>query len=164
LVLFNTTKGKFFIDRLSLKTLTLFHIIRIPVELTLLWLFASKAIPKLMTFEGRNFDILSGISAPIVYYFVFVKKSFGKTVLLAWNFICLLLVLNIAVNAILSAPGKLQQFGFDQPNIAILQFPFVFLPSLLVPLVVFSHLAVIRQIVFQKSLAFPLPLQQNAIV
>lgn len=152
IVLFNTKKGKQFIDNLKLNTLTLFHIIRVPVELVLFWLFVSKTVPELMTFEGRNFDILSGISAPIIFYYGFVKKTLNKNILLLWNFICLALLLNIVYNALLSLPSAFQQFGFDQPNIAILQFPFVLLPSVLVPLVLLSHLASIRQLLNNKSI------------
>ncbi len=149
--LFISKKGKRFIDSLDIKTLTLFHIIRVPVELVLFWLFINKAVPGLMTFEGRNFDILSGLSAPFIYYFGFVKKKLSNSVLLAWNLICLLLLFNIVINAILSVPTSFQQFAFEQPNIAILYFPFVLLPACLVPLVLFSHLAAIRQLLTKKS-------------
>lgn len=146
IVLFNTKTGKAFIDSLDIKTLTIFHIIRIPVEIVLFWLFVNKTVPELMTFEGRNFDILSGISAPFVYYFGFVKNNLSKKLILIWNFVCLALLINIVTNAILSLPSAFQQFAFEQPNIAILYFPFVLLPSVLVPLVLFSHLATIRQL------------------
>ncbi len=144
--LFTTHKGRSFIDSLDVKTLTILHIIRIPVELVLLGLFIHKAIPQLMTFEGRNFDILSGLSSPVVYYFAFVKHKLGRNALLAWNFICLGLLVNIVLNAILSAPFPFQQFAFDQPNIGLLYFPFVWLPCCVVPLVLFSHLASIRRL------------------
>lgn len=58
ILLFVTSKGRQFIDSLPLKNLTYLNIVRIPVELILFWLFLNKAIPELMTFEGRNFDIL----------------------------------------------------------------------------------------------------------
>ncbi|MDE3145642.1 MAG: hypothetical protein KGL19_15940 [Bacteroidota bacterium] len=151
-VLFNSKKGKQFIDGMNIKTLTIFHVIRIPVELILFWLFINKAIPQLMTFEGRNFDIFSGLSAPIIFYFGFVKKKINASIIIIWNFICLALVLNIAINAILSVPGTLQRFAFDQPNIAIIHFPFILLPACLVPLVLFSHLASIRQLLFNKKI------------
>ena len=151
IILFSTRKGRVFIDGLDIRTLTLFHIIRIPVEVTLYWLFLHKAVPELMTFEGRNFDILSGISAPVIFYLVFVKTKLNKSALLIWNFICLALLLNIVFNAILSVPGMFQKFAFDQPNIAILTFPFIFLPSVLVPLVLFSHLAAIRLVLFGEK-------------
>jgi hypothetical protein len=146
-VLFATTKGRRFIDSLQLKTLTLLHIIRIPVEIVLLWLFIDQAVPRIMTFEGRNFDILSGITAPVIYYFVFIRKTMGHTALLVWNFVCLALLINIVVIAILSAPFVFQRFAFDQPNIALLYFPFIWLPACVVPLVLFSHLVSIRQLV-----------------
>lgn len=144
--LFLSPRGHLFIDGLDLKILTLLHVIRIPVELVLFWLFSYKAVPQLMTFEGRNFDILSGISALLVYYFGFIKKSLDKKFILVWNFIGLALLANIVINAFLSAPFPFQQFAFDQPNIAILYFPFIWLPVLVVPLVLFSHLVAIRKL------------------
>lgn len=145
-ILFNSQKGKAFIDSLSIEKLTLLHIIRVPVEIVLYWLFLHKAIPELMTFEGRNFDILAGITAPIIYYFVFVNKTLSHKILLGWNIVCLLLLINIVVNALLASPVPFQQFAFEQPNIAILYFPYNLLPSVVVPLVLFSHLVVIRRL------------------
>lgn len=76
--LFASPKGRQYLDSLDTKTLTLLHIVRIPVELVLFQLFVYKTVPELMTFEGRNFDILSGLTAPIVYYFGYVKNMIGK--------------------------------------------------------------------------------------
>jgi hypothetical protein len=151
IVLFATKKGRAFLDGLNIKTLTLLHIVRIPVELVLFWLFLAKTVPELMTFEGRNFDILSGLTAPIIYYFGFVKLKMNRKIILLWNFICLGLLLNIVVNAALSAPSPIQKFAFDQPNIAVLYFPFIWLPCCVVPLVLLSHLASIRQLLKQDS-------------
>ena len=143
IVLFTTHKGKEQVNRFDAGKLTLIHLVRIPVELTLLLLFLNGAIPGIMTFEGQNFDILSGITAPLIYYFVFVKKNAGSGILLAWNIICLVLLVNIVAIAILAAPFNFQQIAFDQPNRAILYFPFIWLPSFVVPVVLFAHLAVI---------------------
>ena len=132
-------------------TLTLLHVVRVPVELCLYWLFLNKSIPQLMTFEGRNFDILAGLAGPIIFYFGYVKNKLGKTVLLLWNFVCLGLLLNIVVNAILSAPSNFQQFAFEQPNMAILYFPFVWLPSCVVPLVLLAHLVCIQKLFLQNN-------------
>jgi hypothetical protein len=63
IILFATSKGRQFIDSLPLKPLTYLNTVRISVEIVLFWLFLNKAIPELMTFEGRNFDILTGITA-----------------------------------------------------------------------------------------------------
>jgi hypothetical protein len=149
--LFISSKGKRFIDKLDVKYLTYLHTVRIPVEFVLLWLFINGQIPQILTFEGRNFDILAGLTAPIIAYFVFNKKLFSKNVLLIWNFLTLGLLINIVVYAILTTPSLLQQFAFDQPNLAMLHFPFVWLPSCIVPIVLLSHLATIRKLLGGKS-------------
>ena len=144
-MLFITPKGRRYIDSLNIKTLTLLHIVRIPVEIGLFLLFLHKAAPKIITFEGGNIDILSGLTAPFVYYFGFVRNRLGKNLIIAWNIICLAFLINVVARAILSAPFPFQKFAFDQPNIAILHFPFILLPGFIVPLVFFSHLVTIRQ-------------------
>jgi len=76
----------------------------------------------------------------------------NRRLLLVWNFICLCLLLNIVINAILAAPFPFQQFAFDQPNIAVLYFPFTWLPFFIVMIVLYSHLAAIRQLItFRKE-------------
>lgn len=145
--LFISKSGRTIISGMDLKSLTLIHIVRVPVELTLYWLYLYKAVPQVMTFEGHNFDILCGLTAPFVYYFGFIKNVLGKRVILAWNIVCLLLLSNIVVTAVLSAPLPFQQLAFNQPNIALLYFPFSWLPSFVVPAVLFAHLTAIKKLV-----------------
>lgn len=153
LLMFVTPKGRLLIDKTDLRWLTLVHTVRIPVEIVLLLLSLEKAVPVLMTFEGRNYDIISGISALLLYFFL--KGNYRKsiTLLLIWNVLCLGLLLNIVINAVLSVPTPFQRFAFDQPNIAVLYFPYVFLPAVIVPLVLLSHLSAIRQLLLQKNTA-----------
>ena len=150
IIVFISAKGRAWLDGLDTKTLTLLHIVRIPVELTLYWLFLQKTVPQIMTFAGRNYDIIAGLTAPLVYYFGYIKNSFGKTALLVWNILCLGLLFNIVITAVLSAPTAFQQFGFEQPNTAILYFPFVWLPCCVVPLVLLAHLVCIRKLMMKK--------------
>lgn len=147
-----TKKGKLFLQSFDLKSLIIFHSIRVPVELVLYWLFVYKTIPGLMTFEGRNFDILSGLSAPVIYYLAFIKNQLGTKVLITWNVICLALVMNVVVHSVLSSPTPFQQFAFDQPNIGLLYFPFVLLPTFLVPAVILSHVSAIQQLLNKSVL------------
>jgi hypothetical protein len=151
ILLFATPAGRRFLDRLDPARLTLLHVVRLPVEIVLFWLFTYGAIPQVMTFEGRNFDFLSGITAPMVWYLGYVKKSLPRPVILAWNLVCLALLFNIVGHAALSVPSPIQQLAFDQPNIAVLHFPFVWLPCCVVPLVLLSHLATIRNLQKFKS-------------
>ena len=85
----------------------------------------------------------------MVYYFAFRQKRLGSKGLLVWNLLALGLLLNVVTTAVLSAPSPLQRFAFDQPNVAILHFPFVWLPAVVVPLVLLAHLAAIRQLVMK---------------
>jgi hypothetical protein len=151
ILLFLTSKGRQFMDSLPIKNLTYLNIVRIPVEIVLFWLFLNKAVPELMTFEGRNWDIIAGITAPFIAYFGIRKNRVNRKLLLWWNIICLGLLINIVVNALFSTPSPIQKFAFDQPNIAILNFPFSWLPTFIVPVVFFGHLVSIRQILRQKS-------------
>ncbi|MEO5912250.1 MAG: hypothetical protein ABIP95_15285 [Pelobium sp.] len=151
LFLFLTQKGRRFIDSLPLKNLTYLNIVRVPVEIVLFWLFLNKAIPELMTFEGRNFDIIAGITAPLIAYFGITKNKLNQHTILIWNFICLGLLINIVINALFSAPSPIQEFAFEQPNIAILNFPFSWLPTFVVPIVLFGHLTSIRQLLRTKN-------------
>jgi hypothetical protein len=145
-LLFLTKKGNRFLDSLNIKQLAILHTVRVPVELVLYFLYIAKTIPQIMTFEGSNFDIIAGFTAPIMYYFGFIKKSLSAKMIIVWNMLSLALLINIVFIAILSAKTPFQKFGLHQPNIAIAHFPFTWLPSIIVPIVMLSHLATIKQL------------------
>lgn len=149
-ILFFSRKGKQFINDLDTSQLTILHTIRLPIEIVLYFLFVDKAIPEIMTFEGRNWDILAGITAPFIFYFRYIKNSLSTKVVILWNVVSIGLLLNIIVLAILSAKTPFQRFGFEQPNIAVAYFPFNWLPSVVVPLVLFSHLASIKKLLTEN--------------
>ena len=144
-VLFISTAGRKFIDSLQPARLTILHIVRIPVEMILYGLFLNHEVPQIMTFDGGNYDIISGLTSPFIYYFGFIHKKIATRFLLGWNLVCLGLLLFIVRRAILSAPSPFQRLAFDQPNTAIQHFPYTWLPAVLVPLVLFSHLVMIRK-------------------
>jgi len=129
-----------------LRILTLLHIVRIPVEITLWGLYSHGQVPKLMTFEGINPDILSGITAPIVALIAFRGGRPRRALLVFWNLAALGLLFNIVYHAILAIPSPLQRYGFDQPNVGVLYFPFVWLPALIVPVVFTAHVWSLREL------------------
>ena len=141
--LFLTRRGRAWLAGLPLGRLTLLHLVRIPVELVLLGLYRAGAVPQLMTFEGRNFDILAGLTAPVVYWLAFRQRQLNRRGLLLWNLLALGLLSNIVGNALLAAPSPLQRSAFNQPNVAILHFPFAWLPACVVPLVLLAHLVAV---------------------
>ena len=137
------------LEKLSLQTLTWIHVVRVPIELVLFWLFLAEVVPELMTFEGRNFDIISGATAPLAALFLMSVKR--KRLLLWWNVLALMLVLSVVGHAILSIPTEFQQLALDMPNTGVMYFPFVLLPGLVVPVVIFSHLVVILRLLRTKA-------------
>ena len=143
---FFSRAGKAFIAQIDLRIYTFLHIIRVPVEFTILWLFMHQLMPQSMTFEGRNFDILSGITAPIVGLLAWRAGKPNRRLLLVWNVLCLLLVLQVVTTGILSAPTPFQLLEFAQPNRGVLYFPFVWLPSTVVPIVIFGHLVALQRL------------------
>ena len=133
----------FQVEQLRLGWLIAIHVLRIPVELTLFELYKQGQVPILMTYSGWNFDILSGISS-VVILAMYLKGRLSVPILIIWNTLALLLLITIVGIALLSAPTPLQQFAFDQPNIAPLHFPFTFLPGVVVPIVLLSHLLLFK--------------------
>ncbi|MEX2565306.1 MAG: hypothetical protein WD431_05150, partial [Cyclobacteriaceae bacterium] len=133
LLVFLIPKGKAFIDRINLKTLTYFNTIRIPVEIVLTLLFHQGLVSVYMTVEGTNFDLFSGLTAGIVAYVAFSNGLVKKKLLLGWHVVCFLLLLNVVITAVFALPSPFQKLSLTQPNVAVLYFPFNLLPSVVVP-------------------------------
>lgn len=123
---------------------------RVIVELVLFELWKKGLIPQSMTFAGRNFDILVGLSAPLVGWMLYYKKILPDKTALIWNILGLLILTNVVVTGILSTPTPLRVLFEDHANIAIGHFPFVWLPTVLVPIAYMLHITAIRYY-FAKS-------------
>lgn len=134
-------KMQYWLSTFNLELLTYLHTVRVLVELVLFWLFVDYYVPQLLTFEGRNFDILAGITAPIVAFIAFRSNTLNKPLLWIWNVTSILLLSNVLIHAVLSTPTVLQQFAFEQPNVAVMKFPFLLLPAVIVPIVLLSNMA-----------------------
>ena len=118
---------------------------RIVVELFIWWAYLQKDLPIQMTFEGRNFDILVGLTAPLVAN-LWLKPGKEKSgLVLTWNILGLLILLNIVVTAILSMPTPKQYFFTEPANTLVAGFPWVYLPGIFVSLAIALHLISIRQ-------------------
>lgn len=141
-----TRTGRRLLDALPLAPITYLHTLRIPVELVLFGLYTHHQLPLAMTFEGRNFDILAGLTAPLAGYYLTKGPIANRRWLIGWNLLCLVLLANIVLTAIFAAPGPQQQLAFGQPNVAVLKWPLVWLPGFVVPVVLLSHLAALRQL------------------
>ena len=143
---FYSASGKRFINQVDLKMMTLLSVFRVPVEIVLLYLFLSGLLPESMTFGGRNFDIISGLSAPLIFCFAFKNGKINKKLLLVWNVVSFALLIQVVATALISIPSPIQLQAFDKPAIGVLQFPFVWLPGIIVPIVAFTHLVSIQKL------------------
>jgi len=120
-------------------------VFRVPMELILWRLAAAKVIPVVMTFEGRNFDILVGLTAPLVAWLAFSRRWVSPGPVIFWNVFGLVLLGNIVTIGILSTPAPFRRFFDGPPNEMVAYFPFVWLVSFVVPLAFTGHVASIRQ-------------------
>lgn len=119
---------------------------RVIVELMLWYQYELGVTPVQMTFEGRNLDIIAGITGPVVGY-LYARKGDGmKKLVIIWNFIGLGLLLNILVVALLSFPTKFRYFMNEPANYIITEFPFVWLPGILVAVAYSLHFLSLKQV------------------
>jgi hypothetical protein len=121
---------------------------RIFVEILIWMLFVDNLLPVQMTFEGRNFDVISGVTGVIVGY-VSSQGKLSRTVLIIWNIACLALLINIVTIAILSMPVPFRVFMNEPSNTVVGQFPISLLPAMLVPLAYMLHFFSLRKL-FKK--------------
>jgi hypothetical protein len=121
---------------------------RIAVELLLWALFLQNLLPIQMTYEGRNFDVLTGITAPIIAFLI--TRTASRKLIIVWNVLGLSLLINIVGIALLSLPTPFRVFMNEPANTIVAVFPFVWLPGLLVPLAYGLHFFSLRQTLAQK--------------
>jgi hypothetical protein len=135
---------------LSLSRLTYIHVTRLPIEIVLYWLYLNDYMPQHMTYEGSNWDIIAGISAPIIAYLCFTKAILPQKIATLWHFLALGLLLNVIANA---AQLPAAYAGVAAPNLAVLYAPFIWLPSFLVPLMLFCHLVALFQLLSRSKIS-----------
>ncbi|HNQ11641.1 MAG TPA: hypothetical protein PKH65_01530 [Bacteroidia bacterium] len=124
---------------------------RIVVEIILVSLYYAYVIPVQMTFEGMNYDILIGITAPLIGYFCFVKKSLPQWVAIIWNILGILLIINVVTIAALSSPFPFKYFMNEPANTLPVIWPYSLLPSVLVPIALMLHFLSIKQLVLKLN-------------
>ncbi len=123
---------------------------RIFVEV-LIWLaFLANKLPVQMSFEGRNLDILTGILALPIGYFLLKRKNFSPKLVIAFNVTGIVLLLNILIVAVLSMPTSFRYFMNEPSSSLVATFPFILLPGVLVPIAYTMHIFSLRQMLLKK--------------
>jgi hypothetical protein len=115
---------------------------RLPLELAMHAMYDRGIMPVQMSYSGRNFDIVTGITALVVA--AALRSGLAPRWLAgAWNVLGLALLLNIVTIAILSTP-RFAFFGPDRLNVWVTYPPFIWLPAVMVLAALAGHLLIFR--------------------
>jgi hypothetical protein len=116
---------------------------RLPLELAMHETARAGIMPNEMSFTGYNFDIVSGITALIVAFFL--KRGSSPKMAYAWNVLGLALLAGIVTIALLASP-LVRAFGDgSHVNTFVAHFPYVYLPTVAVLAALVFHVALFRR-------------------
>jgi small-conductance mechanosensitive channel len=115
---------------------------RLQMELAMHTMVDRGIMPEQMSYTGRNFDIITGITAIAVAALVATNRA-GRSLVLIWNVIGIALLMNIVGVALVSTP-IFALFGPDRLNVWITYPPFVWLPAVMVLAALTGHLVIFR--------------------
>ena len=115
---------------------------RLPLEIAMHALVARGIMPVQMSYSGRNFDIVTGLTAVIVAALVAAGYG-GRRLVFAWNVMGLALLINVVSTAIASTP-PFRYFGDDRVVTFVTYAPFVWLPAVMVVAALAGHLLIFR--------------------
>lgn len=142
--------GRRLIAAVGLPALVGFQAFRIPVEWLLHRLYQEGTVPVQMTYAGRNFDVVTGVTAAALGLWL-ARGGRSRGLVLAWNILGLALLTNIVTIAILSTPVPFRRFLDGPPNMLPSVWPYVWLPSFLVQLALAGHVLVFRQLLSAET-------------
>lgn len=136
--------------RFTLPFLVGVQVFRVAVEVFLFWAYQEGRIPVEMTFEGYNYDILVGLSAPVAAYLAYssAKTNAGKynILLMGWNIAGMLILSVVVYHGLGGAPTRFQWLHLSPAPAIIGRFPYVYLPGLLVMSAFALHILSIRKL------------------
>lgn len=132
--------------------LVFMQLFRIATALFLWMAWLEREVPVQTTCTADNYDLFTGITAPVVGWFCLVKKNWPSAIAVAWNIIGLCLLLNSLVIAVLSMPGPLRYFMDEPANSLLADFPFIYLSGILVPVAYSLHIFSLRQLLLRKRI------------
>tara|TARA_R110002111_G_scaffold177213_1_gene243292 strand:- start:30 stop:773 length:744 start_codon:yes stop_codon:yes gene_type:complete len=131
--------GRWLASGLSLGTLVAFHGFRLPLEIVLHSWAQQGTIPATMTWNGSNFDIITGVLAFLIAPFATRFRG------LAWGFnlIGLGLLINVIRVAVLSSPLPFA-WPLDNPLLLGLHLPYALIAPICVGGALIGHIVLFR--------------------
>jgi hypothetical protein len=123
---------------------------RLPLELVMHRAAVARVMPTALSFGGRNFDIVTGATAIVLAALVAAERA-PRALVIAWNVMGLGFLAVIAFLAVATMPGN--PLAGDVPNTWVGYLPFVWLPTVLVPVALAGHILVFRALRASRSVA-----------
>ena len=127
-----------------------FQFFRVPAAMFLQGMYQAGQAPVQMTYDGLNFDIFAGLTAPAMAWLVWRGKV-GSYAIWAWNVFGLVLLAEAIVIAALSMPTEFRVFTNEPASTFVTYAPYVWLPTVLAPAALLGHLLVLRWLVASCS-------------
>ena len=126
-----------------------FQSMRILVEIGIWRANKEGLAPIQMTFEGYNFDIITGILSLVLI--PILLKNPSKKIVALWSVVGVGLLVTILTIAILSLPLPIRVFLNEPANVWVTRMPYILLPGVLVHLAIVGHILVIRWLVAKNN-------------
>ena len=120
-----------------------FQFFRVPVAVFLRGMYQAGQVPVQITYEGLNFDIFVGLTAPAMAWLVWRGKV-GSYAIWVWNALGLVLLAEAIVIAVLSMPTEFRVFINEPAGTFAIYAPYIWLPTVLAPAALLGHLLVLR--------------------
>ena len=140
-----TRYGTRFIAGLPLWILIAGQAFRFPLELLMHRAANEGVMPMQMSYSGWNFDIVTGLTAIPVAWWLARGHAHARTIATVWNIMGALLLANILIIALLSTP-LVQAFGPDKLNVWVAHPPYIWLPTMMVACAITGHLVIFRKL------------------
>ena len=131
------------IDGLPIAALIGVQGFRLPLELILHRWYTQGVLPVQMTYEGHNFDIVTGIAALVVAALLH-KGIGGRGLVWAFNLLGTGLLVTVATIAVLSSPLPIRQYLNDPPVLFVYHVPYFLIVPICVGGALYGHLLVFR--------------------
>jgi hypothetical protein len=131
---------------LPLVALVGYHAFRVPLELVLHSWAEQGTIPQTMTWDGQNWDIISGALAIMIAPFAIRSRA------LAWgvNVIGFVLLMNVIRVAALSSPLPIG-WGQDPPLLLALHLPYALIAPVCVAAAIAGHIVLTRALLRPRT-------------
>lgn len=138
--------GLSFLKDISAAGLVVVQFYRFVLEFVVLALYRQEVVPKEITYQGRSFDILVGISSLVVGYLLYKKVPYAERVGIFFNLFGLASLVNIIFIAASSFPSPFRMFA---TNYLPTFFPGILIPAFIAPFALFMHILSLKQLFYK---------------